>query len=196
MNLQKQSGSAHIIIIAVVGVAIVGAVGVLFWQNFVNNKTDNDKAAVVTDSESTKKQTTSPIPSTDPVAATKSGISKAMNTDTYAGLNDYMAASVDSAVSMSDGVFNDISGEETTKALNKYFIDYASWNNRTRVTEWKTEDFDSTTNAKLKNMAAQTTFFDFKGSYVATGTGSNDDKFAAFRLDDKGKIVYVFYGAL
>lgn len=196
MNSQRQSGSAHIIIIAVVGVIIAGTVGVLFWQNFVNNKTDSDNGAVATDSESTEQQTVSPVPSTDPIIAAKLGIGKAMNTDTYADLDDYMASTIDSAVANSDGIFDDISGQETTKAINKYFIDYASWNKQARVMEWKTEDFDTTNNAKLKNMAAQTAFFDFKGSYVATGTGSNDDKFVAFRLDDKGKIVYVFYGAM
>lgn len=51
MNKQNQNGSVHIIIISVVALLVVGAIGYLFWNNFVktNNaqkdKTENSKVA-------------------------------------------------------------------------------------------------------------------------------------------------------
>lgn len=192
MNQQTEKGSAHVVLVAVLVLIIIGLIGILFWQNVMN------KESATSDTQSSAKTETTQQPTTavDPIVATKVGIEQSLNTEGYAGLSNYMAAAVDSAIANSDGIFNDKTPDETTKSLDTYFTDYASWNKQTKVSEWKTEEFNVTNNTKLKNFAAQTTFFDFKGTYVAVGAGSNDDKFMAFHIDDQGKITYVFYGSM
>jgi len=41
----KQNGSAHVIIISVIILAILGALGFVFWNNFIKNKAEPTKAA-------------------------------------------------------------------------------------------------------------------------------------------------------
>ncbi len=40
---KNQSGSAHVIIIAILAVALIGALGFLFWQNFINKSPEAEK---------------------------------------------------------------------------------------------------------------------------------------------------------
>lgn len=51
MKSRNQSGSAHVVIIIVLIVAVLGALGFIFWQNFVN------KSANMNSSTSTSEQT-------------------------------------------------------------------------------------------------------------------------------------------
>jgi hypothetical protein len=72
MKINRQSGSAHVIIIIVLAVALLAAVGVLFWQNIINKPTAQESnittyAGCVT-SEGSLKQETYPE-----VCVTKSG---------------------------------------------------------------------------------------------------------------------------
>lgn len=194
VNQKNEQGSAHVILVAVLILIITGLLGLVFWQNFIGN-TATTKDQSLSSGASKQQETTSPS-IVAPAEATKTGIRQSMNTGSYAGLDSYMATTVDSAIAYSDGIFTDKSGKETVVALDSYFTDYAVWNKETKVVEWKTEDFDTTSNERLKEMAAETTFFDFKGTYVAVGTGVHADKFVAFRLDDAGKITYVFYGSM
>jgi len=41
-NFQKQSGSAHVIVIVILILALLGTLGFIFWQNFIND--DSSKA--------------------------------------------------------------------------------------------------------------------------------------------------------
>ena len=43
MNQQKQTGSAHVVVIVVLIIALVGALGFVFWQNFVNKYHDTEQ---------------------------------------------------------------------------------------------------------------------------------------------------------
>ena len=197
MNKSNQQGSAHVILISVLVLVILGLVGVLFWQNVIDNpsgNTNNDAVAKDEQQETKDETAESPEPSVSPLVATKAGIGEAMNTPDYDGLADLMVNSVDSAISHSDGIFTDQKPEVVVKALNQYFKDYASNNNTSSVTKWTFNEFKKIDNKKLKTQAEQTTFFDFNGSYVGVGESSPDDAFVAFRLNSQGKITYVFYG--
>jgi|GEM_PF-4439997 len=59
-NLKKQSGSAHVIIISVLVVAIVGLLGFVFWQNFLNKSVVNDAAS--SEQQATADQSVTPSP--------------------------------------------------------------------------------------------------------------------------------------
>ncbi|HET6747162.1 MAG TPA: hypothetical protein VFH06_03595 [Candidatus Saccharimonadales bacterium] len=48
MNTQKQSGSAHVIIIGILVVALLGALGFVFYQNFMAKKTDTTSSSTET----------------------------------------------------------------------------------------------------------------------------------------------------
>lgn len=45
MDKQKQNGSAHVVIIVILVIALVGTLGFVFWQNSVNKKDSVDNAA-------------------------------------------------------------------------------------------------------------------------------------------------------
>lgn len=50
---QSQSGSAHFIVIFILVIALLGALGFVFWQNFIQTKTTNNNTAS-TSTSSTK----------------------------------------------------------------------------------------------------------------------------------------------
>ncbi len=54
---QKQSGSAHLIITVILVVALLGALGFIFWQNFINKK---DSTATTTTTTTTTATSTTP----------------------------------------------------------------------------------------------------------------------------------------
>jgi cytoskeletal protein RodZ len=45
-QMNKQKGSAHVVIVTILGVALVGALGFIFWQNFIarNTETNTDNS--------------------------------------------------------------------------------------------------------------------------------------------------------
>ena len=49
---QKQAGSAHVVIIVVIVAAVLGALGYVFWQNFINK----DTSEITNDSKQTTTQ--------------------------------------------------------------------------------------------------------------------------------------------
>jgi len=51
--MKKQNGSAHVIIIAAMVVLLIGALGFIFWQNFIQ-KTDKTNSSATNASETTK----------------------------------------------------------------------------------------------------------------------------------------------
>jgi len=59
MNKQKQNGSAHVIILIIVVLAIIGSLGFLFWNNFVRSNPDQKKQA---STQKTKPNTPSSSP--------------------------------------------------------------------------------------------------------------------------------------
>lgn len=62
MNKQKhQSGSVHLVVVIVLIVALVGALGFIFWRNFIQDKVINKE----------NNETTASIPKTDAPAAVK-----------------------------------------------------------------------------------------------------------------------------
>lgn len=61
MNKQNQDGSAHVIIISVVVLIIIGAIGYVFWNNFIAHKKSEDTAQVPSSSNTQA----SPKPVTD-----------------------------------------------------------------------------------------------------------------------------------
>lgn len=65
-NSQRQIGSAHIVIVTILVVALIGVLGFIAWQNFTKANTDT----------------------TSPVSNTKED-TKASETDKYAGFNTY-----------------------------------------------------------------------------------------------------------
>lgn len=62
--MKRQSGSAHIILITVLVAALIGALGFIFWQNFVQ-KSDSAKNNSATTSDTAKKDEKSTEPTTD-----------------------------------------------------------------------------------------------------------------------------------
>lgn len=193
----KQQGSTHVVIIVLMALVIIGLIAVLFWQNFIAEPSVENSQRMAATANNEQSDTKQAIPPrADAIENAKAGISKAMNTEGYEGLERYMAESVDSAISNSDGIFSDETGAKVAKDIHKYFINYAKWNNKPQVTEWSFADFEDTDNEKLKQQATQTTFFDFKGSYVGIANGQGEDMFVAYRLNEQGKITYAFYGAV
>lgn len=59
--MKKQSGSAHVIIVIILVVALIGALGFIFWQNFVAKKADTK-----TSSEETSKPAAKEEPKKEP----------------------------------------------------------------------------------------------------------------------------------
>lgn len=57
-NSQNQQGSTHVIIVAILAIALAGALGLIFWQNFVNKETSTKKPneSVANASSETKKE--------------------------------------------------------------------------------------------------------------------------------------------
>ena len=57
---KSESGSAHVIIIAVLAVVLIGALGFIFWQNFIQAKPSDNVAStttgIKTDSTQTKEE--------------------------------------------------------------------------------------------------------------------------------------------
>ncbi|MEI6054338.1 MAG: hypothetical protein WCQ49_03155 [Candidatus Saccharibacteria bacterium] len=51
MNKKSQSGSAHLIIIVILIISLLGALGFVFWQNFMQPKVNNAVPAEVTDNQ-------------------------------------------------------------------------------------------------------------------------------------------------
>lgn len=67
MNRLNEKGSAHVIIISLLSVALLGAVGLLFWQNFLQPKpTEKTNSVVVSKDESKAKDTDKEEPKKDP----------------------------------------------------------------------------------------------------------------------------------
>jgi hypothetical protein len=58
-NSHQQAGSAHIVIIIILAISVIGLLGFVFWQNFVNIRNE-DKDAAVTTQSTTPDTTTSP----------------------------------------------------------------------------------------------------------------------------------------
>ncbi len=201
-EISKQRGDVQVVVFATLTLVVLALIGVLFWQNFiVKPESDNSRAAVTENTESIEsaKSTTdstalTPTPSVNLVAEAKSGISESMNRSDFSGLEKYLAPTVEMAISHTDSGVLRLSGKEAVATFHKYFRDYANSNKQPVVTEWTLADFKDITNKKLKDQAAASKFFDFSGTYVGIGKGSTDDAFAAFRLNDEGKITYIFYG--
>lgn len=59
MNTRRdQSGSVHLIIIAILSLALIGTLGFVFYQNFIQNKTNTAKTSEANTSEESTKTTT------------------------------------------------------------------------------------------------------------------------------------------
>ena len=195
MITQKEQGSAHVIIIIIALLVIVGLVGVLFWQNVINKKdeTSNKKVAVTSDtSKASSSPKLAPEPSVDPIVDAKAGVAKAMNTDQYAGLESYMASSVESILGHSDANALKAGPSETVKSLYQHFVDYATWNRQQHITKWTFADVKDITNEKLKKQIAGAPSY-YENTYIGIGEGSPDDGLVAFRFNDQGKVTYIFY---
>lgn len=63
MKRRLQKGSAHVILTIILGVGLVGAIGWIFWQNFVSK---DDSAKVSTSEDSNKKTPKKEAKETDP----------------------------------------------------------------------------------------------------------------------------------
>ncbi len=50
-NSQKQTGSAHVVIITILVLALLGALGFIFYQNFIKAKTDTANSVATTEAE-------------------------------------------------------------------------------------------------------------------------------------------------
>jgi hypothetical protein len=59
---KSESGSAHVIIIAILSVALIGAVGILFWQNFINKPTEKASTDTAMVAKADSKQAVSESP--------------------------------------------------------------------------------------------------------------------------------------
>jgi len=64
-NKKTQVGSAHLIVVLVLVLALIGSLGFIFWQNFMQQKTNDDKAVVVTPEVSKTDDATPAVPSND-----------------------------------------------------------------------------------------------------------------------------------
>jgi hypothetical protein len=60
-NYLKQKGSAHVVIIVILVIALLGTLGFVFWQNFINKKS----AEVTSDSKQTTNQPTEKVKDPD-----------------------------------------------------------------------------------------------------------------------------------
>lgn len=194
--MNRQKGSAHVIIVSILVIALIGALGFIFWQNFIYNKPaqEKDTSAKKADTDKPKTQQRQ-LSSAEKIDATKNKINNAMNSDSYNGLADLMTNPVDGAISHSDGIFNDVSPATMTRQVYQY----TSPSDNSYHYSWEFSDFSNVQNSELKKQAANTTFFDFTNSYVAVGissSASHGDMFVAFDINKEGKITYVFYGLI
>lgn len=59
MKTRNQTGSAHVIIIVILVIVVLGAVGFMFWQNFINKPAANDTTNQMTQQKETPSTTDS-----------------------------------------------------------------------------------------------------------------------------------------
>lgn len=69
---KREQGSVHIIVVSILAIMLVGALGFVFWQNFIQPKPSGDSAALVKTNEHNKQNKSNPESTTVPVAQAKS----------------------------------------------------------------------------------------------------------------------------
>jgi len=199
MNIQQEQGSAHIIVISLLSLIIIGLVGFLFWQNVINKPGEStDNQAVVAESAQgaeASSETEGESAATS-LVDTKKGIAVAMNADQFKGLENYMAPTVERLISHTDAGIMKAGPSDTVKSLYEYFATYdVDSNNQPRVKKWTTfANVTDITDEKFKKQATGSQYYN--GTYVAIADGAGDDIFVAFRFDNEGKINYVFQGSV
>lgn len=193
--MKSQKGSAHVIVTILLVVALLGALGFIFWQNVISKNSSLDTTA---NSAMENKNNTNEPKTTDKadmVSETKDSVQKAMSQEQYIGLQPLMTNPISGAVANSDGIFINVSPDALTEAL---FGTYSRNTSANRYT-WSFSDFKDLNHEALKKQASETTFFDFKDSYVAVGKPSSSnygEVFAAFKINAEGKITYIFSGGI
>lgn len=68
----KQSGSVHLIITVILVLALLGALGFIFWQNFINKK--DSTATTTTTTSTTAANTTATVPANDNLVVSQWGV--------------------------------------------------------------------------------------------------------------------------
>lgn len=182
----SEKGSTHIIIVVVVIILVIGVIGFVFLQNFINKKdTSTEQTTTKTDE----------TPVVDKVAQAKLGITAAMKALQYRGLTAYMTEKLDGAIAYSDGIFAGKTSQEMTDLIYDYFHS-SNPEVFSTVGTWTFADFKDVTDEKLVATAKDSTFFDFKDSYVGLAHGTDVDIFVAYKLNGDGLITYAFFGLL
>lgn len=111
-NSQRQNGSAHIVIIIVLVVALIGALGYIFWQNFISKGSNTEHTTVTTESLEDSSDSTfkSSVYTFDDAVAginkvllekgcSGSGMSEAISKDTFKEVDDSTPYSYQGGVS-------------------------------------------------------------------------------------------------
>ncbi len=188
MNTRNQSGSAHVVIIIILVVALLGTLGFVFWQNFLAPK-DDKVTEQVTTQETTEAEIT---PEVDKIAASKSEIAASMNNN-YKGLSAHMISPIGGSIANSDGIFRDKTSDELVALIQDYF---GTSNPDLAVsTSWTFVDYKNLTNDKLTNQFKQSGFPDYATSYIGTAKiKDGSDVFVAYTLNEDGLITYAFWG--
>jgi len=188
MNTRNQSGSAHVVIIIILVVALLGTLGFVLWQNFLAPK-DDKVTEQVTTQETTETEIT---PEVDKTATTKSEIAASMNNN-YEGLSAHMISPIGGSIANSDGIFRDKTSDELVALIQDYF---GTSNPDLAVsTDWTFADYKDLNNDALTNLFKQSTFTDYATSYVGLAKiKSGDGIFVAYTLNKDGLITYAFWG--
>ncbi len=187
--MNKQKGSAHAIIIICLVTALIGALGFIFWQNFVTK--NDDKVSVSEDVSKKKSPSTSENeqPKQDQEYTTKQKISEWMSGSSSVSIQDYMTETINYSIAHSDGIFKDDPKNHAAANITSYLAGH--------VNPWVSQDYDKISGhdafiAQAKN----DTYFDFSNSYVSLNTGADSEDFAAFKINESGLITDVYVGTV
>lgn len=124
-KVYKQQGSAHVVVIAVLALALAGTLGFVFYQNFIAKKqsaTSDTTTASDTSAKSTEKTETPQIPATTISQSDKSGWLRFTN-NTLGYQIDFPARVYGSTGCHSTNQWYDDSGKLVTAPVTSYLVD-------------------------------------------------------------------------
>ena len=122
---QTQTGSAHVIIIAVLAVALAGTLGVVFYQNFIAKKQNieaDTNTSVSAGTQSSGKAATSTLPAVSIGQSDRSGWLRYTN-NTLGYQIDFPAQTYGSTGCHSTNQWYDNYGKQVTAPVTSYLVD-------------------------------------------------------------------------
>ena len=172
----QQSGFAHAVLIIGLVVALIGALGFIFWQNFVHEEQAKTDTMTATNSNDSSGH------SEDLVEVTREKIKNQMQKGVY-DFSDLMASRVNYAVANSDAVGRNVTKDKASKYINNYLSGSFS-----PTEDWAFNDYSDFVESAFREHS----LFDFEGSYIATLGAPDFFRYVAYKINDRGEITDVY----